>query len=306
VTTDAALGGEGGRAPTEDQRWSLNDQREFLLRSLEDAEAEQVAGDLTQADYDVLTSRDRLRLAEVEADLAALGPLSAGPDDPSSAAPDTEAAPVSAEARRRGRLRRVGIVAACLLIATGVIILVDHALSPALPGQPLSGSVTLSKVKLIEDELIEAGTLNNDGDLKASLQLYDKVLSDDPTDPDALAASGWLEWNAGTADRSRSVEAAGRSAEKKAIQVAPTYYAGHLYLGLILYNQDHNLTAAIAQFTAFLADSPSKAEVKSVAQLVAAAYVQAKQPVPAALETQGSTTPTTTTPTPTTPTTSAP
>ena len=54
-------------------------------------------------------------------------------------------------------------------------------------------------MQLIEQQLSAADVLNNNGQAVQALQLYDKVLSEDPTDPDALAASGWLEWNYGTA-----------------------------------------------------------------------------------------------------------
>ena len=66
------------------ERWYLNDEREFLLRSIDDAERERGAGDLSDADYEVLVARDRTRLAEVEAELAALGP-DLGPEPPADA-----------------------------------------------------------------------------------------------------------------------------------------------------------------------------------------------------------------------------
>ena len=116
-----------------------------------------------------------------------------------------------------------------------------------------------------------------------ALQLYDKVLSEDPTDPNALAASGWLEWNYGTEAKISAITKVGRQQEKKAIRLAPGYYAGHLFLGLIMLNQDHNPTGAIAEFTKFLADSPPEAQLVSVASLVAAGYTQAKVPLPPAL-----------------------
>jgi hypothetical protein len=288
VTTDAALGGEAGRPHDDQERWYLNDQREFLLRSIDDAQREHAAGDLTDADFGVLLSRDQGRLAEVEAELAALGPIRP-PDAP-------PAAPERREVRRRSPWRLVGIIAACLLIATGAIILVDHALSPSLPGQPLSGSVSLSKVKLIAEQLTEAGTLNNEGEAVAALQLYAKVLTEDPDDPVALAASGWLKWNYGDAGKSAVLMQAGRTAEKKAVRLAPSYYAGHLYLGLILFNQDHDASGAVKQFNAFLSDSPPAAEVASVAPGLAGAYAQAKAPLPAALATALSTTTTTSAP----------
>ena len=308
MTTDAVVGGEGGRADTEHERWSLNDQRDFLLRSIDDAERELLAGDLSKDDYDVLLLRDQTRLAEVEAELAALGPA---PHDGANAvvaeatapepASESEASP--SPRRRLSPWRRVGVVAACLLIIMGLVILVDHAVSPSLPGQPVSGSITESKVQLIEQQLSAADVLNNDGQAVQALQLYDKVLSEDPTDPNALAASGWLEWNYGTKAKINAITKVGRQQEKKAIRLAPGYYAGHLFLGLIILNQDHNPTGAIAEFTKFLADSPPQAQLVTVASLVAAGYKQANVPLPSALakalateEASASTTTTTSTP----------
>ncbi len=251
-------------------------------------------------------SRDQTRLAEVEAELAALGPVprtDAVPAAVDGATPETESGETASASPRR-RLttwRRVGVVASCLLIIAGLVILVDHAVSPSLPGQPVSGSITESKVQLIEQQLTEADILNNNGQAVQALQLYDKVLSEDPSDPNALAASGWLEWNYGTAAKLDPIRQVGRQKEKKAIRLAPSYYAGHLFLGLIILNQDHNPTGAIAEFTKFLADDPPQAQLVSVASIVASGYDQAKVPLPPALATalatemaSGSTTTTTT------------
>ena len=204
--------------------------------------------------------------------------------------------------------RRLGINGSCLLIAVGAVILVEHALSPSLPGQAPSGSIiTLPKAQLIEEQLAQALTLSNSGKAVSALQLYDKVLSEDPGDPDALAAAGWLEWNYGSAAHSKALMKAGRRSEDKAIRVAPNFYAGHLFLGLILFNQDDNASGAVKEFNLLLADHPP-AETKSVAALVVGAYIQAGEPVPPSLESAPptSTTPTSTTPTSTTPTSTTP
>jgi tetratricopeptide (TPR) repeat protein len=271
------------RSDSSDERWFLNDEREFLLRSIDDAERERDAGDMSDADYDVLMGRDRARLAEVEAELAALGPVAPAS---AAAASATDAADPEAEGvprRRYGTWRRIWIVAACLLILTGAIILVNHALNPAAPGQPLTGSTSNSKVVLIEDQLAAADVLGEDGEVQQALQLYNKVLTEDPGDPDALAAGGWLEWNAGVTAKSATVERAGRQSEEKAIRDAPGFYGGHLYLGLILLDQDDNAAGAIKQFTAFLADGPPAAEIKSFAPHIAPAWAQLHEPLPAAL-----------------------
>jgi tetratricopeptide (TPR) repeat protein len=280
MTSDLEMGGTGSHPDADGERWFLNDQREFLLRSIDDAEGERRAGDLAEGDYQVLVARDRARLAEVEAELAALGPASrrsANQGEVEPAVPEPPSRP------RFGRWRRVGILASCALIVTGAVILVDHALSPALPGQAPSGSITQTKEQLIEEQLAEAVLLNNAGKPIPALQLYTKVLAEDPDDPVALAAYGWLAWNYGSKGGSSAIVAAGRQAEEKAVRLAPTYWAARLYLGLILFNQDHDATGAVGEFDDFLADTPPKAEVVSFAPLVAGAYQAAKVPLPAAL-----------------------
>jgi hypothetical protein len=311
MTTDAAVGGEpAARSDATQERWYLNDQREFLLRSIDDAERELAAGDLTQADFDVLVLRDQQRLAEVEAELASLGPEAM---DPAPAVANASGTDTSAR-RRLGPWRRVGVVAASLLIVAGAVILVNHAVNPSLPGQPITGTVTESKVNLIAAELTEAAELNNSGRGVQALELYQKVLTQDPGDPIALASSGWLEWNYGSAGGSLSSQQVGRKAEKEAIARAPSYWAGHLYLGLILLNEDNNVSGAIKEFTKFLGDGPPDAELVSVAPLLASGYDQAKLPYPAKLAaavatakaaTTSTTTPSTTT-TPSSATTSTP
>jgi tetratricopeptide (TPR) repeat protein len=275
------------RPGTGGERWYLDDEREFLLRSIDDAARERDAGDLSDSDYDVLVVRDRSRLAEVEAELAALGP-----EAPADAVPDSPDVPPR---RRYGTWRRVGIVVACGFIVAGAVILVDHALSPALPGQAPSGTVTLTKAQQIEDQLAAAALLAQDGEAQQALVLYNKVLIEDPDDPDALAAGGWLEWNAGVTGKSAAVEQAGRQSEEKAVRVAPGFYGGHLYLGLILLDQDDNASGAITQFTAFLKDGPSKTEVKNFASQIAPAWTQMHEPLPASLAAVATSTSTTTT-----------
>ena len=79
----------------------------------------------------------------------------------------------------------------------GAVILVVHFVQARQPGQASSGSVTLSQAQLIEQQLQQALTLNNKGRPRRALVLYDKVLSEDPSNPAALAYAGYLQWNIG-------------------------------------------------------------------------------------------------------------
>jgi tetratricopeptide (TPR) repeat protein len=257
-----------------DERWYLTDERDFLRRSLDDADREHEAGDLADEDHALLTARDAARLVEVEAALATLCPETPA-EEPTAGEPS--------ERRSLPLWRRLAIVAACLLIVTGVAVLVVHSVQGRQPGQFSSGSVTASQAQQIAEQLSQALTLNNQGDQQGALQLYDKVLSEDPSNPAALAYAGYIQWNVGSSAHVASLTRIGRAEVERAVQVAPTYYEAHLFLGLILENQDHNNAGAVTQFNDFLADNPPAAELPQVAPLVDGAYQAAGDPVPAAL-----------------------
>lgn len=300
---------------TGDERWYLTDQLDFLRRSLDDARREHEAGDLSTEDYDVLVARDAARLADVEAELAALGPepsVPAGPGegrarseeaDPSGAQPSDSPADVVPRPPM-ATWRKVGIVVSCLFIVAGVVILVVHSVQARQPGQASSGGITVSQAQQIEQQLSQAASLAAEGGAKddqAALLLYNDVLSADPSNPAALAGAGWLMWNIGTASHVAGYTEDGRSEVARAVRVAPTYYQGHLYLGLILANEDHDNAAAVVQFDEFLADDPPADELPVVAPDVDPSYLALGKPVPAALATSSSASTTTTTTAPSTP-----
>jgi tetratricopeptide (TPR) repeat protein len=291
-----------------DERWYLTDEREFLQRSLADADRERDAGDLSDEDYAVLRARDSARLVEVERELSALDEVgstgstgSAGSDgggDRAGSLIADGAERVQPERAAMPLWRKLGIAAACLLIGVGGVTLVVHFVSARQPGQASSGSVTVSQAQLIEQQLTQASSLNAQGSTKEALVLYDKVLSEDPSNPNALANAGFIQWNVGSTAQVASLRRVGRAEIQTAIKDAPTYYQAHLYEGLVLENQDHNHTAAVAQFNQFLAELPSGAtgELAQAAPLVSGAYVAAHVPVPAQFTTATSTTTTTTSP----------
>ena len=302
---------EGRAAPTEEDRWFLTDEREFLLRSLDDAEREHEAGDLSDEDYALLVRRDRAKLADVEADLSALGSAPANSTAATATATATAvgsdaAEPVAEPERRPFPLwRKIGIAVCCLLIVAGGAVLVTHYVTARQPGQSSSGGVTLSEAQEIEQQLDQALALNNSGQTKAALVLYDKVLTEDPSDPVALSYDGYLLWNLGTAAGLTTYEKNGRAEIERAIEVAPTYYEAHLFYGLILENQDHDNGAAVTQFDQYLADDPPPGGPAQAASLVAPAYQALGEALPSGFATSPSTS-STSTPTTTTTTTSAP
>ena len=277
----------------EDDRWHLRDERDFLRRSLDDADREHRAGDLSDEDHAVLVARDASRLAEVEAELASLGPDAVARAEP----PGESTVPVAVLDARpdepRPKMpwwRMAGIGVACACIATGGVILVTHFVQSRQPGQASSGTVTLSQAQMIEQQLGQALALNNRGNTKGALELYNKVLTEDPSNPAALAYAGYLQWNIGSSANVASLVRIGRSEIETAVKDAPSYYEAHLFDGLVLENQDHDAAAAVAQFDDFLADHPPASELPQVAPLVAGAYRSVGKALPSAFSSATTTT----------------
>jgi hypothetical protein len=302
VTADPSTSVRGAGDSSRDERWYLADEEDFLRRSLDDARREHEAGDLSDEDYDLLVARDSARLVQVQADLVALGPAETeAVTSPASDEPDRsleEAQDVSTRPPM-ALWRKVGIAASCLLIVAGVVILVVHFVQARQPGQASSGSISVPQAQQIEEQLSEANSLNNAGGVKneeAALDLYNDVLAEDSSDPDALAGAGWIMWNLGTSSHTAALIEDGSAEVMRSITVSPSYYQGHLYYGLILANQDHDNTLAVVQFDEFLADGPPSSELAVVAPEVDPSYVAVGKPVPAALASSSSTSTTTSTP----------
>jgi tetratricopeptide (TPR) repeat protein len=285
MTVDDAAATDRGYAPHEEQ-WHLADERDFLRRSLEDAAREHEAGDLCDEDHALLVARDAGRLAEVEAELAALAPLAAAAEPAGVAETGSEPAPTPREVPRAPMplWRRIGIVAACGLIVLGAVILVGHFVQARQPGQASSGSITVSQAQQIEEQLQQALALNNNGNTEGALELYDKVLSEDPSNPAALAYAGFIQWKVGSQSHVASLVRIGRAEIQTAVKDSPSYYEAHLFDGLVLENQDHNDKAAVAQFNEFIADGPPASELRQVEPVVAGAYDAVGDPVPAVLK----------------------
>jgi tetratricopeptide (TPR) repeat protein len=172
---------------------------------------------------------------------------------------------------------------------------VTHFVQARQPGQASSGSVTVSQAQLIEQQLGQADALDQQGSNKAALELYNKVLSEDPSNPAALAYAGFLQWNVGRTSQVESLVRIGRAEIETAVKDSPNYFQGHLFYGLVLENQDHNDVAAVAQFNDFLADGPPAAELPQATPLVSGAYKAAGVPLPSQFS-AGSTTTTTSAP----------
>jgi tetratricopeptide (TPR) repeat protein len=238
---------------------ALRDEVALVQRSLDDARAEHARGELDNDGLAAIERRDVARLAD------ARRRLEAAPASPQ--APDPQREPISLGSRRRPR-RLLALALAC---AAAVALVVALAVAQPFAGQgPALHLTPAARVQVLltsaEFEVAHQHTLR-------ALTLYDAVLRLDPTDPEALAESGWLRYEYGLGIRSVAQERIGEAQLARTIAVAPREAAGHLYYGIVLFQQHHDRAGAIAQLQR-AAELPES----SVEQSLTAAFLSLFQP----------------------------
>lgn len=198
-----------------DRLAELEDERDHLLRSLDDLEAEWRAGDLDEDDYRELSDGYTVRAAQVmraiEEGLAALPPR---------------------PPRRWGRaVTTVGIVVA---LAVGGGMFVARSSGQRLPGQEITGGIPGDVAGLLSQARSVLGV-----DPARAQALYTEVLAERPNHPEALAYSGWLlAVNSLGADPELRVLALDTAVSTlgRAIEADPDYADPYCFLAIISAN----------------------------------------------------------------------
>lgn len=151
-----------------DQLATLEEERRFLLRSLDDLEREYAAGDVDEVDYhelrDGYTARAAATMRAIDDGRSALPP----PPPPNWP-------------------RRIGVGAMVVLLIGVVWWALSASSAERLPGQEISGldprdeqQVVLTQARAIQAQQPDAAAA-----------LYEQVLIDEPDNVEALAYRGW-------------------------------------------------------------------------------------------------------------------
>ena len=194
---------------------ALEDQRDFLLRSLEDLEREHEAGDVDDHDYAALKDDYTARAASVLRALAA---------DPARVR-----VPESARSWRRTALVALGVGAFALVAG----LLVARVSGRRDPGETATGGVRQSTTETLNAAL-QAG---NQGDFDRAVELYQEVLATDPDNVEALAYGGWMRFLAGDVQ-------AGFTELLEAGTTDVTYPDVHAFLAVAFFRLGHPVEAS--------------------------------------------------------------
>jgi tetratricopeptide (TPR) repeat protein len=276
-----------------ERNYELEEERDFLLKSLQDLEDEHRAGDVSDADYERLHDRYTARAAVVLRALGAIDGVSDDGDRTAStsgadpgAVPGRPAAPkrtiraqpsISGKVRKKSPLLVGGVIC---LVAGVTLALIFSNTSARLPGNTASGGVNLSQGQQEQRELAQAATLEQQGQLTQALQLYQQVLTQDPDNPGALSEAGWLEFEAGVLGGDEKTLEQGESQEQSAVSTDPGLPSARAFLGS-MYFVEGEMAEAVVQYSQFLADKPTASEMSPFLPDIRKAFSKTKMPLPA-------------------------
>ena len=273
-------------------RDALQRELEFLVRSLEDLEAERAAGDLDDASY------RRLRREYVEREAAVRRTLDgidtdADPATTTPVASDAESAPAGQSAWR-GRALLVGGIVVFAVVAAVVLML---AVSDRLPGQTASGNSGDEVTNDDREENLEEAVEENPddpgaqlnlarfrlsgGDFAGALEAYDAAARLDPANSEASTYAGWVLYLAAQSalDAEQAEELVAASAERldAAIAADPDYPDARAFRGIVRFRALNDPAGAIPDFQQFLAASPEHQFAPQIRELLAQAVELSEQ-----------------------------
>ena len=223
-----------------DERARLEEERDFLLRSLRDLEQEREAGDIDEVDYIRLRDEYTTRAA------AALRALDRPTADEQGVTPVVTAErPAARRNARRVALVTAGVLAVALLAG----VLVARSAGERVADQPLTGAVPPTAPL---DDLTRARQLFSERNYLEALKLYDAVLKREPDNVEALTYRGWLLFQASPTELTdRALESLDR-----AVAVDPGFPDAHFFRGWVLRHGKRDAAAAVPEYRAFLATNP--------------------------------------------------
>jgi tetratricopeptide (TPR) repeat protein len=238
VTAPATAGWPGGDTPgspgprlhvdgSEDLA-ALEEQRDFLLRSLEDLERERAAGDVDDEDYATLeddyTARAAAVIRAIEQRRAQPAGQPDGPTGQPSAGYPAGSTAGSAGGRRLARTAAWAVGVLVFAVLAGV--LVAQASGRRDPGGVATGDIR----QTVATRLNQALTLMAEGDHDEAIERFDVVLASQPTNAEALTYRAWALRLSGEREE-------GFTALLDAATVAPDYPDAHALLAVVFFQE---------------------------------------------------------------------
>ena len=198
------------RTVNPDRLAELEEERRFLLRSLDDLEREHEAGDVDEHDFAALrdgyVARAAAVLREIDQGRAALPP----------------------------RRRRPGRTAAAVVVTLAFAAFAGWFVARSSGQRDASGSAAMLPDDEVTQQLSLARTAAASNDAATAIQAYQTVLKLDPANIEANTYAGWLIVTSGKAAGRPDFIDAGIAQLRRAIAIDTTYTDAHCLLGVAL------------------------------------------------------------------------
>jgi tetratricopeptide (TPR) repeat protein len=216
----------------DEQHESLKAERDFLLRSLDDLDANRAAGDIDGQTYERLHADYTARAAAV------IRALRDGVD----------ARPAAAPVSRR---RRLAVVGGLVVFAVLASVALAAALGARRGDDP-------------QAHLVRARSLLNSNKLVPALKEYAATARLDPKNAEARAYAGWILFLEGFPDDAlKSLDAA--------VAADPTFADSHVFRGMVLFQAKNDPCHAVPELQQYLAAVKQTALRPRVEQVLATA-----------------------------------
>ena len=272
-------------------------ERDFLLKSLTDLEAEWAAGDIDEHDYLALKDDYTARAGEILREIDQRG------DDQTPAVAAVLVAAPRAGARRGRRARQgrgarrqasrwrpLAWVSGIVAFAVIAGLLVERGAGQRVAGQTATGNTPASvagnaAALAASADLQQASVDLGKGDYLGALQLYDKIVRNDPTNAPALAYRGWVLVLSGRAAKDTKLQDGGLISLRAAEKADPSFPDAHFFIGNVLLEDKGDASGAAAEFRKALSlnlAAPFAAEVNRELQIA-----QGQAPSPTTTTTLG-------------------
>ena len=249
---------------TPEERAIREEERDFLLSSLDDLERERLAGDVTDDDYHALKESYTARAAAVLRELDDRVPAESSPESTTNT---SRSRPWKAVA--------IGVTVVALAVVAGIV--VANSAGERLPGQTMTGSIGDGSVTSL---LVEARATGM-ADIPRAVDLYSQVLAVEPDNVEALTYIGWLTVLSATQDQTSEIEVvrerfqSGLVLLRQATVVDDSYPDAHCFLGITFFRFMDDAEAAGPEVQKCL-DSNPPAEVASLVEGLASAIAESQ------------------------------
>jgi hypothetical protein len=216
------------------------DERKFLLRSIDDLDTELAAGDIDIDDHNRLRTDYSARLAEVQRRIE-------GDETALSQA-------VAVKRTSRSRLIPIGAAAATFVFALGTGLLVARSAGERKAGQTITGNTPQNtKSAQIADLMSQAAAQTANNPL-AAVKTYDEVVKLEPRTAAAWAYGGWTLRLTALKIQDETQQAAVRKAAMRrldeAIKIDPTYADARAFRAVMKFRDLDDPTGAKVDLTA--------------------------------------------------------